>query len=167
MERKKVVVVANELQNFNANLKKVISSDKVMRTSLITVLSVHKPRIFESGQDSNNNKIGTYSTKPASISKAQQARNTGKTYFKGGYAQYKSEIGKNPGYKNYRNTDQTMMDYGLIVSGDQYGFGFNNTENANKANWNQERDNKQVFDLSGNEVDVLANTLKAQVEGSL
>lgn len=167
MERKKAAVVANELQQFSAKLKKAITSDKVMRTALITVLSVHKPRIFESGQDANNNKIGTYSTNPISISKANQARNTGKTFFKGGYAEYKSAIGKNPGYKNYRNTDQMQMDYGLIVNGDKYGHGFNNTENANKARWNQDRDDKNVFDISNNELELLANTLKAQVENNL
>jgi hypothetical protein len=155
------------LQQFSAKLKKAITSDKVMRTALITVLSIHKPRIFESGQDASNNKIGTYSTEPISIPISKQARNTGKTSFKGGYAAYKSAIGKNPGYKNYRNTDQMMMDYGLIVSGDNYGFGFNNTENANKAKWNQDRDDKDVFDISERELDVLVNTLKAQVENSI
>lgn len=159
--------VANELQNFAAKLNKVVRSDKVMRTALITVLSIHKPRIFEQGQDSKNGKIGTYSTNPISISKKNQARNTGKTYFKGGYAEYKSAVGKNPGYVNLRNTDQMQMDYGLQVNGDKYGFGFQNNENYKKSEWLQDKYDKDIFNLTDREVDVLADTLKAQIEGML
>jgi hypothetical protein len=159
--------VANELQQFNARLNKAIRSDKVMRIALTTVLAIHKPRIFESGQDSKNNRIGTYSTKPISIAINKQARNTGKTNFKGGYSEYKTAIGTNPGYKNYRNTDQMQMDYGLIVNGDKYGFGFQNSENFKKSQWVQEQDDKDVFELSDQELNILADTLKAQVEANI
>jgi hypothetical protein len=159
--------VANELQALTDRLKQVIHSDKLMRVSLTTVLAIQKPRIFEQGQDSKKSKIGTYSTDPISISKKSQARNTGKTYFKGGYAEYKSAIGKNPGYVNFRNTDQMMMDYQLIVSGDQYGFGFQNHFNYEKSGWLQDKYDKNVFDLTEQELNVLADTLKAQVEAQL
>jgi hypothetical protein len=130
-------------------------------------LAIHKPRIFQQGQDSKKSKIGTYSTKPISISKKNQARNTGKTYFKGGYAEYKSDIGKNPGYVNLRNTDQMMMDYQLIVNGDKFGFGFQNNTNYDKSQWMQEKYDKDIFDLTEEELNVLADTLKAQIEGQL
>jgi hypothetical protein len=159
--------VANELQTFTDKLKKIATSDKVMRVSLTTVLAIHKPRIFQQGQDSKKSKIGTYSTKPISISKKNQARNTGKTYFKGGYAEYKSDIGKNPGYVNLRNTDQMMMDYQLIVNGDKFGFGFQNNTNYDKSQWMQEKYDKDIFDLTEEELNVLADTLKAQIEGQL
>lgn len=159
--------MANELQALTDRLKQVIHSDKLMRVSLTTVLAIQKPRIFEKGQDSKKSKIGTYSTDPISISKKSQARNTGKTYFKGGYAEYKSAIGKNPGYVNFRNTDQMMMDYQLIVSGDQYGFGFQNHFNYEKSEWLQDKYDKNVFDLTEQELNVLADTLKAQVEAQL
>lgn len=137
-----------------------------MRTSLTTVLAVHKPRIFQKGQDANQAKIGTYSTNPISISKSKQARNTGKTYFPGGYAQYKRESGKGDTV-NFRNTDQMMMDYGLVVSGDKYGFGFQNELNFNKSQWLQDKFDKDVFDLSDSERDLLSNTLKVQIEQKL
>lgn len=159
--------MANELQAFTERLKKVIHSDKVMRVSLSTVLAIQKPRIFEQGQDSKKSKIGTYSTNPISISKKNQARNTGKTYFKGGYAEYKSAVGKNPGYVNLRNTDQMMMDYQLIVNGDRYGFGFQNHFNYEKSEWLQDKYDKNIFDLTEQELNVLADTLKAQIESQL
>jgi hypothetical protein len=159
--------VANELQAFTDKLKKLATSDKVMRVALSTVLAIHKPRIFQQGQDSKKTKIGTYSTKPISISKNNQARNTGKTYFKGGYAEYKSAIGKNPGYVNLRNTDQMMMDYQLMVNGDKFGFGFQNNVNYDKSQWMQEKYDKDIFDLTEQELNLLADTLKAQIEGQL
>lgn len=158
--------MANELQAFTDKLKKLATSDKVMRVSLTTVLAVHKPRIFQQGQDSKKSKIGTYSTKPISISKKNQARNTGKTYFPGGYAQYKNEIGKG-GTVNLRNTDQMMMDYQLIVNGDKFGFGFQNNTNYDKSQWMQEKYDKDIFDLTEEELNVLADTLKAQIESQL
>lgn len=158
--------MANELQQITERLKRVVRSDKVMRVSLSTVLAIQKPRIFQQGQDSKGSKIGAYSTNPISISKKNQARNTGKTYFTGGYAQYKNEIGKG-GTVNFRNTDQMMMDYQLIVSGDRFGFGFQNPFNYEKSEWLQDKYDKNVFDLTEQELNVLADTLKAQVEAAL
>src|SRR5690606_1535918 len=103
-----------------------VRSDKAMRTALTSVLSIHKPRIFQSGRDSSKSQIGTYSTNPISISKKNQARNTGKTFFKGGYAEYKNAIGKG-GPVNFRNTEQMQMDYGIIASNGKFGFGFTNS----------------------------------------
>jgi hypothetical protein len=159
--------VANELQNLLKEITKVVRSDKVMRTALTTVLAIHKPRIHDQGKDASGNKIGTYSTKPISIAKNKQARNTGKTKFEGGYAEYKSAIGKNPGYVNLINTGQMQSDYGLVVDGDKYGFGFQNSENFNKSQWLQDKYNKGIYDLTPQELDLLQATLKAQVEGSL
>lgn len=134
-----------------------------MRTALTSVLAVNKQRIFQGGQDSNKSKIGTYSTKPISISKKQQARNTGHTNFPGGYAQYHQEIGKGPNV-NFRNTDQMMMDYGIIRNGNNWGFGFQNAENYNKSQWVQDHFDKDVFDVSEQELDILGDVLKFEIE---
>jgi hypothetical protein len=161
------VAVANELTQFMRKLTAVIQSDKLMRIALTTTLSVHKPRIFQKGMDADGGKIGTYSTKKISISKKNQARQTGKTVFEGGYSEYKTAIGKNPGYVNLRNTDQMMMDYGIVVSAGQFGFGFQNDENYNKSQWMEEKYNKDIFDLSKEEEEVLSDTLKAVIERSI
>lgn len=155
--------MAKEILDLIQRVNRAVKSDQVMRASLTTVLAIHKPRIFQSGQDATKSKIGKYSTKPISISKKDQARNTGKTYFKGGYAEYKSAIGKG-GDVNFRNTDQMQMDYGIVQNGNSFGFGFNNDLNYDKSQWLQDKYGKDVFDLSDQEIDVLGNTLQAEVE---
>lgn len=159
--------MANDLAAFITKINNAVRSEKNMRIALTTVMAVHKPRIFEKGMDASNGKIGTYSTKPASISKAQQSRQTGKTYFKGGYAQYKSAIGKNPGYVNLRNTDQMMMDYGLVFRGGQFGMGFQNNLNYNKSQWMQDKYDKDIFDHNDSEINLLADVLKAELLKSI
>lgn len=138
-----------------------------MRIALSSVLAIHKPRIFEKGLDGTDAKIGTYSTKPISISKKNQARNTGKTYFRGGYAEYKKEIGKNPGFVNLRNTDQMRMDYGLIINGTSFGFGFQNELNYKKSQWIEEKYDKSIFDNDSKELDILADVLVFELRKSL
>lgn len=151
--------MANEFNDLITRINRAIKSDRNLRIALSTTLAIHKPRIFQQGFDSKGVKIGTYSTKPASISKKQQARDTGRTYFKGGYAEYKRAVGKNPGYVVLRNTDQMMMDYGIQGSGLSYGFGFQNRENYNKSQWMQDKYFKPIFDLSRHEETILTNTL--------
>jgi hypothetical protein len=141
-----------------------IGDEKAKRIALTTVLAVHKPRIFNKGEDGNNSKIGSYKTNPISISKKNQARNTGKTYFKGGYAEYKKDIGKNPGFVNLRNKDQMMIDYGIVFNGSEFGFGFQNQENANKSGWMTDKYDKDIFVLSDQEVEILANVILAQIK---
>lgn len=158
--------MAKELDDIIQRVRNAVKSDQAMRSALTTVMAIHKPRIFQSGQDVNKSKIGKYSTKPISISKKNQARNTGKTYFKGGYAEYKSAIGKG-GDVNFRNTDQMQMDYAIVQNGNSFGFGFNNDLNYDKSQWLQDKYGKDVFDLTDQELDVLGNTLQAEVEKRL
>ena len=159
--------MANEYLQLIDKVNSAIRSERVMRIALSSVLAIHKPRIFEKGLDGTDAKIGTYSTKPISISKKNQARQTGKTYFKGGYAEYKKDIGKNPGFVNLRNTDQMRMDYGLIINGTSYGFGFQNKLNYDKSQWIQEKYDKDIFDNDSKELDVLANVLVFELQKSL
>ena len=159
--------MAKELLDLISRVNKVVKSPKTIRTALTTVMAVHKPRIFQKGEDANGSKIGEYSTDPISISKKNQARNTGKTYFKGGYAEYKRAVGKNPGFVNLRNTDQMMMDYGILASGGNFGFGFQNSENYEKSQWLQDKYDADVFDLSNSELNLLSNTLQNIVESQL
>ena len=141
---------------------------RIIKTALSSVLPQHKNRIFKEGFDSKGVQIGTYGTKKISISKKNQARNTGRTYFKNGYSEYKSAIGKNPGFVNLRNTDQMMMDYGLLQLGNNtFGFGFQNQENFNKSQWNETKYKKKIFALSKSEEELLTNVLTAEIKKSL
>lgn len=155
--------MANELLGLVDRINNAIRSERVLRTAITTVLSQHKPRIFEKGLDGSNSKIGTYGTNPISISKKSQARQTGKTYFKGGYAEYKKEIGKNPGYVNLRNTDQMMIDYGIVYSGGKFGLGFQNDLNGNKSNWMEKKYSKDIFDHTPEEIELLGNVITAEI----
>jgi hypothetical protein len=151
--------VANELVLFVDRVNKAILDDRNIRTALTSVLAVHKPRIFERGLAANGSKIGTYSTTPASVSKARQARNTGKAYFKGGYAEYKKDVGKNPGFVILRDSDQMYADYGVQGAAGNWGIGFTNQFNANKSGWNEEHFDKAIFKLNDSEVEVFKSVM--------
>ena len=155
--------MAKEIDDLIKRIDRAVKSEKVMRTALTTLLTVHKQRIFQSGQDAEGGKIGKYSTKKISIAKSKQARDTGHTVFEGGYAQYHREIGKGDDV-NFRNTDQMMADYGIIQNGNQFGFGFQNSLNYNKSQWVQDHFDKDVIDLSRKELDLLGDVHKAEVE---
>lgn len=151
--------MADEILNISVKINAAIRSDRVIRTAISTVLTRHKARIFNEGLDANGAKIGTYSTVPISIPKRKQARDTGKTKFPGGYAEYKTSIGKNPGYVNLQNFGHMMADYGLIQSGMEYGLGFQNQENYDKSIAVQDHFDKTIFAHSNEEVELLGNVL--------
>lgn len=159
--------MANEFTAVLEKINTVVQADKTMRVALSTVLSIHKRRIFEEGFSARGVKIGTYSTKPTSIAKSQQARQTGKTFFPGGYSEYKKAIGKNQGFVNLRNTDQMMSDYGLVGAGNSWGFGFQNSENYRKSQAVEQKYQTQIFSLSRYEEEVLADTLLSQIRNAL
>jgi len=156
--------VAGELVNLVVRVNQAIRSEKVLRTAVVTVLSGHKPRIFEQGLDENNGKIGTYSTRPISIARSRQARDTGRTRFPGGYSEYKKAVGKNPGFVTLRDTDQMMHDYGIVDRGSgQLGLGFNNSHNYEKSQWLMDKYGKNIFFHSQREVDTLGKVLEAEL----
>jgi len=151
--------VANDILNIATRVNNAIRSDRPKRIAASTVLARHKARIFERGEAESGGKIGTYGTKPISIARGQQARDTGQTFFKGGYAQYKSAVGKNPGFVILRNTDQMYADYGLIQSGSEYGFGFQNQVNTDKSGWMESKYDKSIFALSDEEFNLYVDVL--------
>lgn len=159
--------MANEILNIVTRVNNAIRSDKAKRIALSTVLAVHKARIFEKGEAESGGKIGTYGTNPISISKKNQARNTGKTYFKGGYAEYKSAVGKNPGFVILRNTDQMYGDYGLVGSGSEFGFGFQNDANADKMGWMTDKYDKEIAALNQRELELFADVLTRELNNSI
>lgn len=134
--------MADELLNIVSKVNSAIRSDKGRRIALSTVMALHKPRIFDQGLDASGAKIGTYSKK---------------------YGQYKTSIGRNPGYVNLRLTDQMFFDYGILVSGDSYAFGFQNSFNADKAGWLSDKYEKEIFHLSESELDTLMNVLISEL----
>jgi hypothetical protein len=150
--------VANEIKGLVDRINNAIRDERFKRIAISTALPAHKARIFQQGLDVSGSQIGTYGKNPISISKKNQARNTGKTYFKGGYAEYHGAIGKGSDKVVWRNTDQMMMDYGIVQSGQEFGYGFQNNENANKAGWLTEKYDKEVLAVSDKELEIVTNT---------
>lgn len=147
-----------------SQLKRIQQTDRVMVASLTSVLATQKRRIFEQGKDANASAIGQYSTKPISIARKNQSRQTGKTYFKGGYREYKSLIGKGSTTVNLRNTDQMRFDYGVHVLGaGEYGLGFNSQFNFNKSEWNEERFKKEIFAESSEDAAVFERVFQFEL----
>jgi hypothetical protein len=160
--------MANEWDIVIRKVNNALKTDKAVRTGINTVLALQKQRIFNGGKDDQNSQIGQYSTKPISISKSKQARQTGKTRFPGGYAEYKTAIGRNPGYVNLNNTGQMMMDYSFHVLGtDEYGLGFHNAENFNKSQWMEEKYGKEIFSQSDQEGKVLTQVIEQGIGNDL
>jgi hypothetical protein len=160
--------VANEWDLLIRKVNTALKTDRAVRVGINSVLAVQKQRVFSSGKDGNEAQIGTYSTKPISISKSSQARNTGKTRFPNGYAEYKTAIGKNPGYVNLQNTSQMMMDYSFHVIGtDTYGLGFHNEVNYKKSQWMEEKYGKEIFFQSDKEGQLLTRIIEAEIGNDL
>lgn len=156
--------MADEFSVMIDELKKVQQTDRAMRAALNSVLASQKQRIFSGGNDATGTQIGTYSTNAISISKKNQAKQTGKTYFKGGYAEYKTLIGRNPGRVILRNTDQMMMDYGVhVLNANEYGLGFSNDLNGDKSDWMEEKYGKDIFGEAPAEGEIMETVLFAEL----
>jgi hypothetical protein len=157
-------VAANAWDIVLKKMSDIAQFDRAVKVGIQAVLLQQKGRVFFEGQDASSGKIGQYSTNPISIAKNKQARNTGKTYFPGGYAEYKSAIGKNPGYVNLRNTDQMNMDYAFFDLGNSsYGLGFANPENFNKSKWMEEKYGTSIFNQSQKEGETLNKVIEHEV----
>lgn len=157
--------MAKGYDNLISQLNRMQLNDRAGIAAVNSVLAQMKKRIFQQGKASNGSKIGTYSTNPISISKKAQARNTGKTYFPGGYRQYKSLTGKGANTVNLRNTDQMMMDLSTtVVKKGQYGIGFNNQFNADKMDWNEEKYGKDIVDSTNAEDNTFARVYEFEIK---
>lgn len=153
-------MAANTWDIILKKLTNLTTFDRAIKIAVQSVLATQKKRIFVDGQDSTGQKIGTYSTDPISISKKNQSRNTGKTYFPGGYAEYKSAVGKNDGYVNWRNTDQMFFDFQFFDMGNlQYGIGFSNEFNFQKSEWLEKKYGKKVIAMSKQEEKILTDVI--------
>lgn len=127
----------DEIAKISKQVSDAIKSDRTIRIALSTTLAVQKQRIFAQGLKTNGSQIGQYSKK---------------------YGEYKRTLGRNPGYVNLRLTDAMMNDFQIIGSNMEYGFGFRNDFNAQKAGWAEDRYG-EIFELSESEVDLFTNTM--------
>lgn len=121
------------------------NTQKIILKGLNSILAVQEERIHRKGLAGDGGKIGKYSTNPVSISKKNQARNTGQTYFPGGYAEYKRKIGFSGGSVNLENTGQMKQDYSVIPLDGGGGLGFKNPKNADKSEYVEDHFKKDIY----------------------
>lgn len=151
-----------------ADINRLLGNERALIAAANSVLAAQKDRIFTKGNATDGSKIGTYGTKPISISRSRQARQTGKTYFRGGYREYKSLIGKEASFVNLQDTGQMMMDLGTTVLGrGEVGIGFSNQFNADKSNWAQDKYNKEIFSTSDSEDDLFDKVIQFELDRQL
>jgi hypothetical protein len=135
----------DELLNISIKVANGVKSDRIRRIALGTTLALEKDRIFSKGQNEDGGQIGKYSKK---------------------YGEKKSKMGRNPGYVNFRLTDQLMNDYGMVVEGDQYAFGFQNAANGQKAGFLTDRYG-DVFHVSNQELEVFSEVLLSELDKAI
>lgn len=152
-----------------------------MRPVVLVLAGVVRNRIHEEGKKANGSPIGTYSSSYLKL-RSGNYQNSGK-FSKGAK---KGEV-KNAGTftakandkagtprPNYnRGTDpkvilsltrQMEQDFVPIAENDEYGLGFNNPHNLEKAEWNEERYGG-VYELSAEELNIAEEIITDYING--
>lgn len=151
-----------------ADINNLLNDERALIAAANSVFAAQRDRIFNQGKATDGSKIGTYGTKTISISRSRQARQTGKTYFKGGYREYKSLTGKEAAFVNLQDTGQMMMDLGTDILGrGEVGIGFSNQFNADKSVWAKEKYNKEIFHTSESEDDLFDKVIQFELDRKL
>lgn len=108
-------------------------------------------RIFDDGLASDGSQIGQYSTRPISISRKNQPTNTGQTYFKGGYKEFRAKAGRQNSYVDLALTTELRREFSTNVSFVDGSWQWSIVTNKDKANGNEKRFGKRIFALSEDE----------------
>ncbi len=126
-----------------------LGESRLVRRVMNLTFREHKNRIFVRGRRTNARQIiGRYSTKPISISKKQQARSTGKTFFEGGYKQYRQLAGLDSSKVILVNKGNLRDAYKLVQRGGRYMYVFKDQKSAQIAEGNEKRFNAVIFKVS-------------------
>ena len=152
-----------KLNSLSDGLKNEIKNAVVLPASL-KLLANFKNRIFKDGKDSNEQELGSYSTKPTYASKTNFAnksgfKNIGKTgnkiktmYLGGGYKQFREIQGRST-KKNLDLTGSLRSSVQLGVKENEIVLGITSQKESLKARGNEWRLNKDVFKLSRTEIE--------------
>ncbi len=118
--------------------KKLDEFEKWQRAAALTVFAQHKPRIFEKGLASDGSKIGSYED--------------------GAYKDKRQKRGRETSFVNLEMTGSMKKDYQPTKSG-IVGYGFSNTTESAKADYNEDRYEKAIFALTEQERELYTRTL--------
>jgi len=138
-------------------------ADRVLFAATLSLKADFIERIFNKGLDSNDAKIGTYSTKPAYFSKEQFARQgafvgQGKgganpkaksMYLKGGYDELRRIQGRSTPDKNESYTGSLSLNVaaGIITEG-VYGVYLTSPKESAKRKGIEKQEGKPIFSIS-------------------
>lgn len=136
-------------------IRRLLNDDRPIRAGIEAALKAQKQRIFTSGMDSAGGKIGVYSRKPATIKGTRYPR---------GYAEYKSALGKNPGFVILRDTDSLMDSYNfeVVQKNNEYTVA-PDAANFNKTKWMESKYKKTIFAHTAAEKRLLFDVINKQI----
>ncbi len=118
--------------------------ERWQRTAALTVFAVHKPRIFEQGLAGDGSGIGEYVDGP--------------------YKEKRRKRGREVDFVNLEMFGSMKKDYQPTRSG-VVAFGFSNTREAEKADFNEIRYKKEIFVLTDAEAELYTTTLDRLIFG--
>lgn len=165
-----MITITSNLQEVITQIKadiQGIDTDAMTREMATTVMGMMRERVHEGGKAADGSQIGRYSKgyltqrsgafKNASESVVKKGKTSRKDY--GKYTKGESKGGSRIKYN--RGTDpkvilsltrQMESDMAIVPIEDGWGIGYNNSENYNKAVWNEKRYKKPVFAISDEEM---------------
>jgi hypothetical protein len=121
----------------------MLQTDRIMIAAMNSVLVKQKERIFQDGRAADGSNIGTYKTNGSRKSR-------------------RSRIGQKV---VLRESNQMMMDLTTHVLGNnEYGIGFNNSFNKDKAVWNEDRFGKDIFSSSDEEDELVLRVIDFELK---
>lgn len=145
---------------------KGLDMDSLTREIATTLMGKMRTRIHERGEAADGSQIGTYSKGYLAV-RSGSFRNASKKTIKAGKTSRKDygthTKGANIGNKRIKYnrgndskvilslTRQMESDMAIIPVENGYGIGYNNSDNFDKAMWNNKRYGKEVFSLSQEE----------------
>lgn len=158
--------MGKELGKLSKDIRRLRSATpRILKAAMSTLQTEIVERIHSKGQDAKGAKIGTYSTKPTSIAKKNQVRNTGQTFFQGGYREYKYRIGQDASKVTLEHTGQMRKDFSVIPLGRaKAGLGFKNPVNNQKSEWMEDKYNKNVYAPSKKENDTVIKVFNREAQ---
>jgi len=162
--------------NFDDVIKQVnadfenIDIEAMTREQATTVMGMMRTRVHEEGTAADRSQIGTYSKGYLvfrsgafkNSGKISKGKNKGKLKNAGSYTKGSSKGSNRTRYNRGSDTKvilsltrQMESDLAIVPVDNGYGIGYNNSENYNKAIWNEKRYRKEIFAVSEEEMKVV------------